>query len=293
MMNRRTKIVLWVGFVIYGLALFSALTFCRLPADRILSRFVETMTDGKVLISSGKTSSSLWEGHRLEDLTWTIQAGNSVVIERMESLTLSPDLLGLLRGYVPVKVKGALGGGSFQGSAGVSVIRGLDRGYANFEAKEIRLEDLPILKVLAHRAIQGKLNGQVELYGVLTNLREINGQGMVVVTDGAVDVRADGLGIGSLPFTRLTLPFSISKGVADLKGGEIAGPLFGGDLEGEIRLHQDLSASLLQVTARIRPARPSQDKEAIGLPALGDRPMVLQLQGTVAKPVISWTGAFQ
>lgn len=293
MMNRGTKIILWVGFIAYGLALFSALTFYRLPADRVLSRLADRMTHGKILLSTGKTSSSLWKGHHLEDLKWTIQAGGSVVTEHMESLIFSPDLLGLLKGYVPVKVKGTLGGGSFQGSAGASMVRWLNRGYANFEAKEIGLEDLAVLKLIAHRAIHGKMKGKVELHGALTDLKGISGQGTMVITDGAVDVRADGYGIDSLPFARLNLPFSVEKGVADLKGGDIVGPLFRGDLEGQIGLHQDLGASLLQVTARIRPAKTSQGKEAKGYQALGDSSVVLRLHGTVAKPVISWTGAFQ
>ena len=43
-MKTRHKIFLWLGFIVYGLALFAVLTFYRLPADKILSKAVETAT---------------------------------------------------------------------------------------------------------------------------------------------------------------------------------------------------------------------------------------------------------
>lgn len=292
-MNKRSKTILWVGFFLYGLALFLLLSFYRLPVDRILSGFVKNMSSGKILLSAGNVSSSLWKGHEMEDLTWSIQAGDTAATERMQSLTLSLHFLRLFRGYVPVKVKGRVAGGFFQGVAGVSIFRGLNKGYLDLQVQEIRLEELSALKLLSQRAIRGKLKAQTEVYGALSDLREISGRVTMIVTDGAVHVGDDELGIDSLPFASLTLPFSVSNGVADLKGGVIEGPLFGGDLEGRIRLHHDFNASPLQVTARIRPANPSQGMEAGSLPVLGDRPMVVELQGTVAKPVVSWAGAFQ
>jgi len=292
-MKTSTRIILWVGIIVYGLALFFALTFYRLPADKILSRTVERVTDGKMLLSVGKTSSSLWKGHHLEDITWTLQSGDFVVVERMSSLILSPSFLRILQGYVPVRLKGALAKGTFQMSAGISIFRGLNKGYANIEAAGIQLGELRALSLFAQRQIKGKLGVQADLHGALNDLRKINGQGTFVVEDGAVDIKADGFGMKTLTFAKLTFPLFLENGAADLKGGEITGPLFAGDFEGQIRLHQDLKASPLQVKARIRPGPSFQDEQAGNLPVQGDRPMVIHLQGTLAKPVISWTGAFQ
>ena len=94
-MKRSTKIILWTGFLLYGLALFSVLTLYRLPADKILAKVLEAVTHGQVFVSAQRMSRSLWKGYRLEDLTWTVDSGGALISERMESLTLSPGFLKL------------------------------------------------------------------------------------------------------------------------------------------------------------------------------------------------------
>ena len=292
-MKTRTRVILWLALIVYGLGLFAALTFYRLPADRILSRAVERMSDGKMRLSTGKMTSSLWKGHHLENLTWTIQSEDFVVVEPMAHLTLSPAYLRLLQGYIPLFLKGALAGGSFEISMGVSMLRGLKKSFANIKAEGIRLEDLEALRLLAQRGIKGEVTGRANLSGSLHDPSKLSGQGMFTVLDGALDMKAEVFGIKTLPFARATLPFSVRNGTADINQGEIAGPLFEGDFEGRIGLHPDLQASTLQVIATIKPGLSLQEGQAGSLPALGARPIVIQLQGTVAAPVISWAGAFQ
>ena len=163
------QVILWLGLIVYGLGLFAALTFYRLPADRILSRAVEGMSDGKILVSVEKISSSIWKGHHLENLTWTIQSEDFVAVEPMAHLTLSPGFLRLLQGYVPLCLKGALAGGSFEISMGISMLRGLNKGYANIEAAGIRLEDLKGLRLFAQREIKGKVTGGSDQPARLSN----------------------------------------------------------------------------------------------------------------------------
>jgi type II secretion system protein N len=289
-MKTRTKIMFGAGLLFYGLILFVALTFYRLPVEEILSGAINRMTHGKVFLTAEKRSFSLWKGHRLERLTWTIYAGNSVVTEPMESLTLSPNLFRLFQGYVPVNMKGVLPEGSFKLSVGVSPLRGMSKGYATIETEGIQLETLSILKSLAQREIRGKLMGRFDFYGDLNDLARADGQGTVTIEDGALDVKADALGLHTLPFQRLVIPLTFKNGVADLRDGEIRSPLMTGDLEGQISLHQDLEASPLQLKARIRPGPPPPEGQAVRSPVRGRRPLVIELQGTLGSPLISWTG---
>jgi type II secretion system protein N len=289
-MKTRTKIILWGGLFIYGLFLLLALTFYRLPADEILSAAIDRMTHGKILVSVEKRSSSLWRGHHLEGLTWTIYSGSSVIVEPMESLTMSPSLLRLFQGYVPINMKGVLAKGSFKLSAGISMIRGRNKGYVKLVASGIQLENLAVISSLAQREITGKLSGQADLYGVLNDFNSINGQGTIIVENGAVDIKADAFGLRTLPFQKITLPLTIKNGISDLKSGRIISPLFGGDLEGQIKLHQDFQDAPLQVKARIRPGPASHEGQAGKSPARRDRAFVIELQGTIGKPLISWTG---
>jgi type II secretion system protein N len=289
-MKTGAKITFSVGLFVYGLFLFSALTFYRLPADEILSAAINRATHGEILVTAEKSSSSLWKGHHLQNLKWTIDTGSSPVVEPMESLTLSPNLFRLFQGYLPINLRGVLAKGSFQGSAGISIFRGLNRSYASLEAHGIQLENLAVINSLAQREIKGKLRGKAHLYGTLKDPARINGRGTIIVEDGAMDMRADAFGLQTLPFEEITLPITVKNGIADLNGGEIKSPLFGGDLEGQVRLHQDFLASQLHLTARIRPGPSTQDGRTAGAPGRGSRVFVIELKGTIGKPLISWSG---
>jgi len=282
--------MLYVGFIVYGLALFSVLTFYRLPADKILSGTVESMTDGRVLVSSGKLSSTLWRGHHLEDLTGTIQSGNSVVVARMDYLTLSPNFLGLFQGYLPVNLKGKMAKGTFQMSAGISMVRGLDNGYASLEVVGIHLGDVEALSMLAQRQIKGKLTGRADLHGPLKELRKLKGRASILIEDGTVEARMDAFGFRAIPFLKLSLPLFVQDGVASLKEGRLTGPLFSGELEGRIRLLQDLELSPLQIRAAIRPGPSLAGEKGGNLPLSGDKPLVIRLEGTIGKPLFTFAG---
>jgi type II secretion system protein N len=289
-MSQRHKIMLWTGIVVYGLVLFAVLTFYRLPADKILSKALETATQGKVFVSAEKVSSSLWKGYRLENLTWTVQSGSAVVSDRMESLTLSPRYLGLLQGYLPVQMEGVMAKGTFQASAGVSMIHGLSKGYASLKALGIDLGALATVDGVLQREIKGKLTAQADFYGPLNELRKLNGQATILVVDGTVDTRVDSLGFRTIPFEKLSLPFTVRNGVASLKGGQLIGPVLAGELEGQIRLLQNLQVSPLQITATMRPGPSLTGEKGGSLPMTGDKPFVIQLQGTIGKPLFSLAG---
>lgn len=287
-MRKRQTVMLWVGFIVYGLVLFAVLTFYRLPADKILSKAVEKATGGKVSVSAERMSSSLWKGFYFENLTWTGQSGSAVFAEKMESLTLSPRYLGLLRGYLPVKMKGVLAKGTFQAGAGVSMIHGLSKGYATLKAQGIDLGALAAVDRIAQREIKGKLTAQADFTGPLNDLRKLNGQATILVEDGTIDTKMDALGFRTIPFEKLSLPLSVRNGTADLKGGRVAGPLLTGDLEGQIRLLQTLRLSTLQITATVRPGSSLAGKGQV--PVKGDRPFVIRLQGTIGRPLFNLAG---
>ena len=290
MMKKRHKIILWLGFIVYGLVLFALLTFYRLPAEKILTKAVESATGGKVFVSSKKVSASLWNGYRFEDLTWTVQSGSGVVSDRMESLTLSPGYLGLLRGYLPVEIEGAVAKGTFQVSAGVSVIRGLGKGYARFKALGINLGDLATVNQTAQREIKGKLTAIADFYGPLDELRKLNGQGSILIEDGSVDTRVDAFGLRTIPFETLSLPLTVRNGVAGIKDGRLVGPVFTGSLEGQIRLLQNLQASPIQITASMRPGPSLKGGGGGNLPLPGNTPVIIRLEGTIGKPLFTLAG---
>jgi type II secretion system protein N len=285
-MKRSQKIILWLGLITYGLVLFAVLTFYRLPADKILSKAIDAATQGKVFVSAEKMS-SFWKGHRLENVTWSVQSGSALVSDRMESLTLSPRFLGLFQGYLPIEMEGILARGTFQFTTGISMIRGLSRGYANLTVFGIHLADLAAVNQTLQREIKGKLTGRAEFQGLLNEPSKLNGQATILIEDGALDTRMGAFGFGSIPFEKLSLPLTVRNGVASLKGGQLVGPVFTGEIEGQIRLLQNLQVSPLQITATMRPGSSHAGEKGGSLP---DKPFVIQLEGTVGKPTFTMAG---
>jgi type II secretion system protein N len=282
-MKKSQKIILWMGLITYGLVLFAVLTFYRLPADKILSKAIDAATQGKVFVSAEKMS-SLWKGHRLENVTWSVQSGSALVSDRMESLTLSPRFLGLFQGYLPIEMEGVLAKGTFQLSAGISMIRGLSRSYANLTVFGIHLEDLAALNQALQREIKGKLTGRAEFQGPLNEPSKLNGQATILIEDGALDTKMGAFGFGSVPFQQLSLPLTVQNGVASVKAGQLIGPVFTGEFEGQIKLLQNFQVSPLQLTATMRPDSSSAGDKGGGFL---DKPFIIQFGGTVGKPTFS------
>jgi type II secretion system protein N len=288
-MRTDRRIVSWLVFIVYGFVLFAVLTYSRLPADKILSKVIETVTQGKVQVTAEKMSSSLLSGYRLENLTWIIQSERGVVSAKMECLTLSPRFLGLLSGYLPMEMKGVVAKGTFQLDAGVSMIHGLKEGYAKLKALGIHLGDLAIMNPILQREISGKLTGEAEFYGPLNEPRKLVGHATILVEDGAVDTRMDAFGLKTIPFQRFSLPVTVRNGVASLKKGQLTGPLLAGEFEGQIELLQNIQVSPLQVTATMRPGPSLTSRKGSGF-TMEDKPFVIRLGGTIGKPFFNLAG---
>jgi len=286
-MKTSHKIILFLGFIVYGLVLFTILSFYRLPADKVLSKAVETATKGKVSVTAEKASASLWKGYRFENVIWTVQSESAIVSDRMETLSLSPGFLGLLHFYLPFEMEGSIAKGIFQLKAGISIFRGLGKGYGDIRAFGIDLADLALVNQIAQREIKGRLTGTAEFHGPLNQPSKVNGEASILVEDGALDTRMGALGFGSIPFEELSLLLSVRNGVASIRGGQLVGPVFTGELEGQIRLLQNLEVSPIQITATMRPGSSSAGKRGGGV---SDKPFVIQFGGTVGKPTFTLAG---
>ena len=226
----------------------------------------------------------------MENLIWAMQSATGVVSAKMDSLTLSPRFLGLLKGYLSMEFDGILFKGSFHLDTGVSMIRGLSEGYARLKALGISLDDLAIMNQIFQREIRGKLTGLAEFYGPLNEPKKITGQTTILIEDGAVDTRLEALGLKTIPFERLSLPLTVRNGVAGIKDGQLAGPVLTGVLEGQIRLLQNLQVSPIQITASMRPGPSLTGEKGSNLPATGDKPFFIRLDGTIGKPLFSLGG---
>jgi len=71
------------------------------------------------------------------------------------------------------------------------------------------------------------------------------------------------------------------------------GPMFSGRLSGEIRLQKDVAASLLSLTATMKPGTLLENNPLASQFLLklrkGNDPVILRLEGTLDRPSITWS----
>jgi type II secretion system protein N len=290
MLNRR--VMFKVGLAIYAMVLFLLMTFYRLPPEKIFGTIASKVTRGQLLFAAERVFSSFPPGYRLEGISYGLSLGDAVAKDRIESLNLRPVYGSLFLGYLPVRFRGILPHGTIDGETGISMTRGAQRGYLALNASEVQLEDFRILRSLTDRNIKGKLDADIKMNGNLTEPSEMNGAGRFLVEKGSIDTRLDVAGLKTVPFENIKSSFTIKDGVITLNNTEMDGPMFSGNLSGEIRLQKDLAASLLNVTARMIPGALLEGNplasQFLAKIRKGKDPVVLKLEGSLGRPSVTW-----
>jgi type II secretion system protein N len=292
-MKLRSVIFGWAGLAAYSVILFLLMTFYRLPVDKIIAASVERLTASRLCIGASKVSPILPPRYRLEDISYGVAWGDILAKGTLTSLILGPDYVGLLRGYLPMKFKGMLPRGYFQGRTGVSIIGGVRNSSFRIKIEDLFLEDLEVLGPLVNRELRGRLNGEIELKGDLTDPTKITGTGRFLVEKGSIGTKIDLPGMDTVPFERMRLGFSIKDGILTLNESDMNGPMFSGNLSGTISCRKKLSGSLLNMTARMTPGpllkNNQMAKQFLGKSRSGDGPMIVRIGGRVERPSIRWS----
>jgi type II secretion system protein N len=282
----------WAGLAVYLVVLFLLMTFYRLPVDKIIAATVERLTDSRLCIGASKVSPILPPRYKLEDVSYRVAWGDTMARGTLTSLILGPDYIGLLRGYLPMKFKGMLPRGYFQGKTGISMIGGVRNSSFRIQIEDLFLEDLEVLGPLINRELRGRLNGEIELKGDLKDPTKLTGTGRFLVEKGSIGTKIDLPGMERVPFERMRLGFSIKDGILTLNESDMNGPMFSGNLSGTITWRKKLSRSLLNMTAKMTPGpllkNNEMAKQFLGKSRRGDGPMIVKIGGRVQRPSIRW-----
>jgi type II secretion system protein N len=275
----------------YAVVLFTAMTLYRLPAQKLIQEGLLQLTDGQVAITAERISPSFPLGYRLENVEYSTVLGGEFSKDRVKLLRIFPEYSNLVMGYFPVVIKGDMPRGSFELRTGVSMRRGSKDSYVSLRTSEAYLEDFNVLRLFSGRGLKGKIRAEVSLRGNIQDLK-INGDGHLLVEEGALESHLDQLGINDIPFKKMNIPFSVREGLISVRESEMAGPLFSGTFSGEIKLTKPLARTLLKLTARMKPGPGLAGSEQAGrfMAALGagGEPLVIKLGGTLQQPFVSW-----
>jgi type II secretion system protein N len=284
------KKIFWAGLAVYAVILFLFLTFSRLPADQVIAATTARASQGRLNIEAARAVPILPAGYRLEDVSCVVQLGEISARDRLKSLTLRPDLLRLLAGYLPVRFTCALQRGHLDGKAGASLFVGPRKGYLTIDASEVHLEDLNILQSLSRRDLTGRLKAGVTIEGHMTDPSRLTGEGRILWEQGSIGTRLSIPGMEAVPFDVLTLAFSAENGKVTLRESDMKGPMFSGSLAGEIRLARKITRSQLMIEAKLTPGPLLQNNEMASQFLAKSRkgPLIITVKGTLERPSISW-----
>jgi type II secretion system protein N len=278
-------------FAAYAVVLFTVVTLYRLPAEEIIQEALLRLTDGQVAITAKRISPSFPLGYRLEDVEYRTVLAGEFSKDRVKLLYISPEYLDLLRGYFPVVIKGDMARGTFELRAGVSMWSGSEDSYISLKTSEAYLEDFNVLRLLSGRSLKGRIKADVNLTGNMQDLK-INGDGHILLQDGALESRLDQLGVNDIPFKSWDMFFSVRDGVVSVKKSEMVGPVLSGTFFGQMKLTKPISRTPLEFTARLKPGPDLATNKPAGklMAALtaGKEFLVIKLGGTLQRPFVLW-----
>jgi type II secretion system protein N len=280
-----------ICFIAYAVALFTAMTLYRLPAEKLIQEGLLQLTDGQVAITAERISPYFPVGYRMENVECRTVLGGEFSKDRVKLLNISPEYLNLVRGYFPVMIRGNMSRGSFELRTGVSMLRGSKDSYVSLKTSDAYLEDFNVLRLFSGRGLKGKIRAEVNLRGNIQDLK-INGDGHILLEKGTLESHLDQLGLNDILFKSINIFFSVREGLVSVKESEMVGPFFSGTFSGEIKLAKPLARTVLNLTARMKPGPGLAGNEQAGrfMAALGAGKgfLVIHLGGTLRQPFVSW-----
>ncbi len=274
-MRRQLPRILLDLFLFLALgAIFFALTF---PADRLAARINASLQ------GVGGGALSVEDAHYR--FPFSLRARRLMLAAggrnwELGQVTVTPRLLSLLReerrfrllldggwGALPVELTLRRDG---------SWAARLAEGKADL-ALHPALEGLPL-------AVGGKAVLSLDLSGVKGTMEGAGGAGTFAVADAqAAGKKLTDLGVGSLAWKRVSLAWSLEKGILTLKDGRLEGDL-GGTVAGTVRLApRSWASSTLSLAAELKPAPGAALPGALALLA-GSGQLPFRVTGTLGAP---------
>ncbi len=263
-----------VGYPLAGIAMLLAFLYLRFPGEAVteyLKAAVAARYTGAVL-SIDTLRPSFPPGVALADITVGMRDRTDALL-RLDSLTVRPGGLALLRGRLAIHAAAAGYGGEVRGK--VEFARLLSLGgplTAAVEVRNVRVDRWAWLRELFVRQVTGTLKGAIEFSGTAEALK--NGTGTVdfTLTNGIYPLQEPFLGMDKIEYSRVEGKASFRNGALKVTQLTLTGEKIRCSLKGNILIADDFSASKLDLNGTIE------------LPLLGNKRVTLTIDGTVGNP---------
>jgi type II secretion system protein N len=249
-----------LGSMVWSTVVFAVGMMIFFPSDWVKKQIayqVQTQSKKKLLVSIGDASSSGLMGVALDDVSFfdskrgkrksgqtTPPPRENTLIGTIDSIAVSPSLLGLLTGKLSADLDVALAGGELETSIGMdasSLLIGSDIEGFQLAAHPIATDDFNV-------ELSGLLNLISSIEINRDDIKESSGD-LSLTVDGLTLNQAtiSGFDLEATAFTEAVLEMEIEDGKAKVKKGRFVGDLLEATIEGHITLRKDISRSRLSL----------------------------------------------
>lgn len=286
----KKKIFLGIILVCYGIGLFLVLTLIRVPLTSVVIYTVNSALNGRATFSADHVELGFPDRLRFEGGVIEVPRGSSTIREEVTKAVLQPEYRSLLQGYLPARFSGELSAGRVEGRFGVSRKEGVQDAYLVLHTEGVELSRLETVSSAFGRKVKGILNSELEFQGNLENAMQVQGQGQITISNGAIETRVGFPGLETIPFKRVEVAFSMKDGLVKLDSANMQGSFFTGSLSGTVALRQKLSLSRVSIRGTLSPGREIRQNpflgRLLGRALQGESTIPIQVKGTLERPSI-------
>ncbi|MHB8908377.1 MAG: type II secretion system protein GspN [Syntrophales bacterium] len=257
------------GYVLAGIAMLLILLYLRFPGEA-LKDYVKAVAAARypqVSVSIDAIRPSVPPGLAVSGITVAFRDRPDATLH-VDSLTVRPGGLALLRGRLAILMAAEGYGGEMEGQVDFSRLFSLQGPFsAAMNLRDIRIEKCAWLRDALVRQITGTLKGSIAFSGTSEALK--NGTGTVdfTLTNGTFPLQESFLGIEKIDFTRVEGKASFRGGAMKITQLTLSGEKLRCSLKGNILLADDLQASQIDLNGTIE--FPAQGNKRLGLTISG------------------------
>ena len=281
-----------VGYLLYTLIVLVVCLWLLFPGSTARELFVRALS-AAVPQLEWRVQTIAFEGPdalRLRGMEGRAAGGGGEPLLRIDSLTLRPDLMALVRQRrLQAAWQAELAGGTVQGQ--LQLPRPGTELRVEGTLQGVRLDGLAILERRLQRGLQGTAAAEFTATVRRSPLALTGLSATARLENGRIDLRQPVLGHGFVPFSRAAVSLRLQGDQLALTDGTVDSNLFAGTFAGDLRLGPDPAASLITLTGSLQPR--SEFFSAAGLSSdvlteirtrLRDRPLPFRVSGALGDP---------
>lgn len=175
-------------------------------------------------------------------LGWTLGGLAISGNDSLDSLTIKPRILPLIKGDFSLSIKMIEGKGYLKGSVGTSFFKAGRDADVYITMKDF---DLSVFKNLSKKLdeMSGKISGDIDISYLKNKPEKSDGNINLVINNGQIPLNIPSFPIAAIPFSKLEMDANLDNGLLKIAKAELTGRDISGSMRGDMKLGGSLSST--------------------------------------------------